>query len=127
MLGFEQRSHAGFALSQFTRNLAAIDTDLEAERDEARDRAKTATELIRSYNKQYRDDNSQKPTIYQEGDYVLVRDAQARAGENVKLKPKYKGPYEVAKSLEIIDMSCTTFPASILRLAHTTLFCLLTN
>jgi len=92
MFGFEQRSHADFPLEQYTKSLADIDTALDAERAKARDLAGTATELIRTYNKKYRDDHSKKPSVYSQGDYVMVRDLQSKPGENTKLKPKYKGP-----------------------------------
>jgi len=55
MFGFEQRSHADFALAAFTRTLAEVDSSLEEERNKARDIASTATELIRAYNKEYQE------------------------------------------------------------------------
>jgi len=39
------------------------------------------------------------PSVYNEGDYVVIRDTRAKPGENPKIKPKYKGPYLVAKTL----------------------------
>jgi len=47
----------------------------------------------------YIDNHSRKPTIYKKGDYVLIRDSRLTVGESAKLKPKYKGPYLVEKSL----------------------------
>jgi len=55
--------------------------------------------MIRQYNKAYRDAHSRKPTVYKEGDYVLIRDTRAKLGESTKIKAKYRGPYEVHKSL----------------------------
>lgn len=47
----------------------------------------------------YRDTNCKKPTRYKEGDYVLIRNDRDKIGVNTKLKPNYKGPYLIAKSL----------------------------
>lgn len=99
MLGYEQRSHEDFPLAQFTQEFVDIETDLELERNKIRDNAVEATELIRQYNKQYRDNKHAKPTKYQEGNYVMIRNMRVKPGENAKLKPSYKGPYLVAKSL----------------------------
>jgi len=65
--------------------LADIDTALDTERVRARDSASTATELIRAYNKKYRDDHFKKPSVYSNGDYVMVRDMRAKPGVNSKL------------------------------------------
>lgn len=51
-----------------------------------------------------------KPSVYNEGDYVKIRDLRVKTdentkrklkykGKNVKFKPRYKGPYVVAKCL----------------------------
>ncbi|XP_072751065.1 uncharacterized protein [Anoplolepis gracilipes] len=42
---------------------------------------------------------SKSPTKYKEGDYVLVRNRIIKLDVNTKLKPNYKGPYLIAKSL----------------------------
>lgn len=99
MLGYEQRNHEDFPLAQFTQAFLDIDTNLEAERDRVRDNAVEATDLIRHYNKQYRDNKHEKPTKYKEGTFVMIRNTRIKPGENAKLKPNYKGPYLVAKSL----------------------------
>lgn len=78
LLGFEQRSHTDFKLSQFTKILTNVDTNLDKERDDSRDQAQKANDLLRVYNKQYRDKRSKKPTIYQEGEYVLVRNLRSK-------------------------------------------------
>lgn len=79
--------------------MSGIDADLETEKREAREKAVKTIELVRNYNKKYRDSRSKKPSIYKEGEYVLIRDTRVNPGENAKLKPKYKGPYEIAKCL----------------------------
>jgi len=99
MFGFEQRSHVDYDLANFTKKLAEIDLNLEDVRNKARDVAKTATDMVRQYNKDYRDAHSRKTSKYQKGDYVLIRDTRTKPGENTKLKPKYKGPYMISKSL----------------------------
>ena len=99
MLGYDQRSHTDFPLAQFTRELTGIDEDLENNRIVRRSVAEEANELVRNYNKKYRDYKHKKPSLYKEGDYVMIRDIRVKTGENAKLKPKYKGPYMVAKIL----------------------------
>lgn len=37
--------------------------------------------------------------MYNEGDYVLMKDTCAKSGISLKLKPNYKGPYVVKKTL----------------------------
>lgn len=65
----------------------------------AETRQEAATIAIKPYNKEYRDARLRKPTIYREGDRVLVRDTQNKPGESAKFKTKYKGPYQIVKSL----------------------------
>lgn len=57
LFGFEQRSHADHLLARFVKQLSEVDSDLEDERESARDTASKAMDLIRSYNKEYRDAN----------------------------------------------------------------------
>jgi len=99
MLGYDQRSHEDYPLAQFTSVLSDIETDLEKERNKIRKVAQDATNLVRDYNKVYRETKSKKPTIYKEGDRVLIRDTRPTPGTSSKLKPNYKGPYEVRKCL----------------------------
>jgi len=99
LFGFDQRSRTDSSFADFTKALANVDTDLEIQRDNYRDKALQATEEIRNYNKIDKYKRSIKPTMYKEGDYVLVRDTRIIPGVNSKFKPKYKGPYLIAKSL----------------------------
>jgi len=99
MFGFDRKSHVDYHFARYTKQLANIDLDVENERTEACDLAATATNAIQQYNKKYREDHSRKPSVYNEGDYVVIRDTRAKPGENPKIKPKYKGPYIVAKTL----------------------------
>ncbi|KMQ88620.1 hypothetical protein RF55_11864 [Lasius niger] len=99
MLGYEQRNHADQAIASLTKSLLDVESNLELERDYSRDKALQTTNLIRNYNKVYKDANSVKPTSYKEGDYVMIRDDRNKIGVSSKLKPSYKGPYVIFKSL----------------------------
>lgn len=99
LLGFEQRNHSDFHLAQYTKALTGIDVDLEQERKRCRDNATQATDLIKRYNKEYRDQRLRTPTVYKENDFVLIRNTRNKPGENSKLKTEYKGLYIVAKVL----------------------------
>jgi len=96
LLGFDLKNHSDYQFTQFTRDLTEIDVNLESQRTAARD---TVTELLRSYNKAYSDDRFRKSTLYNNGDYMLIRDTRPTIGESTKLKPKNKGPYMVTKCL----------------------------
>lgn len=99
LFGFEQRNHCDNSLARFTQALADVETELEKERKDSRDTALHATNVLRNYNKMYRDSHCKKPTLYKDGDYILIRDDRSKIGVSSKLKPKYKGPYQVSKSL----------------------------
>jgi len=64
LFGFDQRSHTDSSFADFTKALTNVDTDLENQRDNCRDKALQATEEIRNYNKIYKDKHSIKPTMY---------------------------------------------------------------
>lgn len=98
LFGFEQRRHSDASLAEFTRKLAKIDRNLQEERDLSRNMAHKATELIRFYNKDYRDARLKKVTKYAEGDYVMIRNTRVKPGKGSKLKAKYVGPYLIKKS-----------------------------
>lgn len=53
--------------------------------------------MVKKYNKKYYDAAHKKPTMYNKGDYILVRNLQTKSGTNGILKSKYKGPYMLAK------------------------------
>jgi len=97
LLGYQQRNHKDFRLNAYIQSLLGIDKDFETER--ARDVARQATDLIKHYNKQYKDAKSKKPSIYSEGDLVLIRDTRNVPDVNQKLKANYKGPYTIKKCL----------------------------
>lgn len=78
--------------------LAEIDTNIGEQRDQARHLAQQANKRLREYNREYYNARHKKLTQYKEGDLV-IRDLQTKIGTSSKLKPKYKGPYIVAKTL----------------------------
>lgn len=98
LLGYQQRSHEDFRLNTFIQKLVGIDSDLE-NGEKARDTAHQATDLIKHYNKQYKDARTKKPSIYYEDDLVLIRDTRNTPGVNQKLKANYKRPYTIKKCL----------------------------
>ncbi|XP_029167462.1 uncharacterized protein LOC114937960 [Nylanderia fulva] len=99
LLGYEQRNHKDHAIARITKALHDVDQDLESDRSVSRDTALQTTDMIRNYNKIYKDKHSIKPTKYKKGDYVMIRNDRNKVGVSSKLKPNYKGPYLVAKSL----------------------------
>jgi len=72
-------------LARLTKALA--DTESELSVESLRDKARRTTEAIRSYNKCYKDARYKKPSIYNEGDFVLIRDSRPKPGE-CKIKAK---------------------------------------
>lgn len=99
LLGYEQQRHEDKNLKDYLDCLLEIDNNMCEQREEARDIAIQANNKLREYNKAYYDRHHKKPTIYKEGDRVLIRDLQAKAGTSKKLRPNYKGPHEIAKVL----------------------------
>ncbi|KOC60374.1 hypothetical protein WH47_08502 [Habropoda laboriosa] len=49
----------------------------------------------RAYNKKHK-----RPTVYQVGDYVVIRNTDTTPRVNKKLIPKFKGPYTIKKILD---------------------------
>lgn len=100
LLGYEQRNHSDSSLKDLIEQLAKIEIDIEKERQHARDVTKEATDKIRNYNKIYYDNKHRLPSVYTEGDFVLIRDLQTKPGQNKKFKAAYKGPYMIVKALK---------------------------
>jgi len=100
LFGYDQHCcHADSKLVKFLNNLANIELNSDEQRENERKIAKEATDKLRNYNKAYYDKRHKVPSIYNLGDYVLIRDTFVKPGENKKLKPSYKGPYMIAKKL----------------------------
>lgn len=79
--------------------MAKIDLDFIKNREDARITAIKTANRFKKYNKFYYDEKQFRPSIYKPGDFVLIRDSFLKPGEDVKLKPKYKGPYMISKVL----------------------------
>lgn len=99
-LGYDQRGHTDSKLVRSLDNLARVKLDTESVRQDAQRLAAETTNRIKSYNKTYYDGHHRKPTKYHPGDYVMIRDSNVKPGEDKKFKPRYKGPYLVAKVLD---------------------------
>ncbi|XP_020296207.1 uncharacterized protein LOC109861101 [Pseudomyrmex gracilis] len=110
LLGYDCKNHADKDLAELTRQLTQQDTDLPTEKDVNRDIAVEASEKLRLYNKQYYDSKHTKPSQYQSGDYVMVRDLHNKPGENSKFKSAYKGPYMISKVLNKNRFVVTDIP-----------------
>lgn len=101
-MGYDQRNHSDAELVKCLNHFAKIDWNFEQERDAARELALDATSKIKDYNKIYYDKKHKKPSQYIPGDFVMIRDATIKPGEDKKLKgPIYKGLYRIAKSLDL--------------------------
>lgn len=98
LLGFDQRNHEDALLVECLKKIAETDLNPDKERESCRQLALDTIHKIKNYNKIYYDKRHLKPSVYKKGDYVLIKDV-IKPGESKKLKPKYKGPYLVAKVL----------------------------
>lgn len=91
----QQRRITSDAVQYFQDLLDSPDQEnLKLARDEAADRIRT----VQDYNKRRHDSKSLK-TVFCEGDLVVIRSVPV-VGENKKLKPRFKGPYQVKKVLD---------------------------
>ncbi|KMQ90234.1 retrovirus-like pol polyprotein, partial [Lasius niger] len=98
-LGYDQRGHTDTKLIQFLNKLAKTELDPNTVRVDAQRLASETIDKVKLYNKGYYDKHHKKPTKYNTGDYVMIRDTSIKPGESKKLKPCYKGPYLVSKVL----------------------------
>jgi len=82
-------------------NIAESELSFEQDRDVARQLALETTNKIKEYNKLYYDGKHKKPSQYNPGDYVLIKDSVLKFGESKKLKSRYKEthPYMITKIL----------------------------
>lgn len=99
LFGYDQRNHTDSQMVQYLNKLANIELNSEMKRQDAREIAIEATNKIKEYNKSYYDERHKKPSIYKTDDFVMIRDAGLKPGEDSKLKPKYKGRYVVTMVL----------------------------
>lgn len=101
LLGYEQRNHTecDSHLKEVVNELVNIESNSEESRQKSKEVVFEVANKIKMYNKNYYDSRHKKPTPYRIGDYVLIRNLQAKKGESRKIKPSYKGLYMVAKIL----------------------------
>ncbi|CAL1672454.1 unnamed protein product [Lasius platythorax] len=99
LLGYEQRKHTDASLIKALNKIAKIELDAVENREASRKLALNTEEKIKNYNKVYYDKKHRKPTLYAQGDLVLIKDSTIKPGEEKKFKSAYKGPYRIAKVL----------------------------
>lgn len=99
LLRYELLSHSDARLIDTLNKIANIELNCEQERDASRELANVISNKIRNYNKIYYDKHHKKFTNYKIGDYVLIRDTGLKPDKDKKLKPNYKGLYQIAKVL----------------------------
>lgn len=99
MFDFDQRNHDDHELIKYLSHIAEKKINNDLVRSVERQLAVKATNHLKRYNKKYYDKKHLKPSLYKEGDYVMIRDTTVKPGENRKFKAKYKGPYMVDKVL----------------------------
>lgn len=91
LLGYDQHRHSDKQLKDFFDCFLRNENNLVEQRDTLRNIASEANKKLREYNKIYYDKKHKKPTVYETGDLVLIRDLQPKIVVNKKLKPNYKG------------------------------------
>jgi hypothetical protein len=99
LLGYDQRNHTDRDLQWKIKALLEIDEDLDKQRATLRDCAQEANRNLQLYNKAKYDKKHKKPTLYQPGDLVMIRNMSVKPGINQKLLPKFRGPYQVKRAL----------------------------
>lgn len=96
LFGVRQRIHVEPDLERFLENLnQKADRDIEKIRSDAVEKIKQ----LQEYNKKKYDAKCKRNTVYEQGDLVAIRTVKV-AGENSKLKAKYRGPYQIKKVLD---------------------------
>lgn len=94
LFGIDQRGSVDDLVKEY------LDTNVNVkDRDLIDIRAKSSEKIasLQEYYKNYFDKKHKKPTVYKEGDRVLLRNYDSTAGTSKKLIPQYKGPYVIAK------------------------------
>ena len=59
---------------------------------------KEAHEILRKQQMKIREEDSEEPPLFSEGDLAWLGNKRRRKGENPKLQPKYVGPYAILQS-----------------------------
>jgi len=60
---------------------ALVEVSIENERSKVRDTAEIASKLLKEYNCVYRNIHSEKPSVYNVGDYMLIHDTQNKGNK----------------------------------------------
>lgn len=97
LFGCEQYGFADDDLRTYFQNYEGLDKN----RDQLREIAIDKTRELQEYNKRIYDRNHKKPYSYKVGDYVMLKNVVTTPGVNQKLLPKWKGPYQVDKVLDL--------------------------
>lgn len=79
------------------RNLLDIEENRNLE--VIREESSINIEKSQVYNKKYFDQKHKKPTKYNKGDLVMIKNTDVSVGVNKKIIPKFKGPYIIHKIL----------------------------
>lgn len=95
LLGYDQKRQLDEGLKQLLKQLQNIMDNYDEARVKTRNTAQIVNRTMQEYNKVRYDKRHKKCSIYKAGDLVLLRKLQNKPGENQKLVPKYKGPYQV--------------------------------
>lgn len=99
LFGVKMRNHPDAELVNFLNSIAKIDLNVQRDRDIVRELAIESTNKIKEYNKMYYDERHKKPSQYNVGNYIAIKDSSLKPGEDKKLKPVYRGPYLISKIL----------------------------
>ncbi|XP_018397611.1 PREDICTED: uncharacterized protein LOC108775678, partial [Cyphomyrmex costatus] len=99
LLGYDQSNHSDNKLIDYFSDLLKDSFQSDNDRETARQLAIDTTNKIKHYNKIYYDLAHKTPSVYNAGDYVMIRDTLVKPGEDRKFKIPYKGPYLVDKVL----------------------------
>ncbi|KYQ47205.1 hypothetical protein ALC60_13775 [Trachymyrmex zeteki] len=100
LVGYDLRGRSDSSFTEFVKEIAQIDSDLERQCITNREAAVEATRQLQNYNKQYYDRRHRRPTLYKKDDLVFVKDNRPKPGVNQKLRSKYRGSYMVTKVLD---------------------------
>ena len=96
LFGIDQNGKVNDYIKEFVESSINEDTrDLKT----IREKAKEKTEKSQGFYKKHADKKCKEAHSYELGDYVMKKNFDSTVGYSSKLKPRYKGPYEVVKIL----------------------------
>lgn len=76
--GYDQRGHSDRELQEAIREMLKIDTEIYEQRAKLRDSASEANRKLQLYNQTYYNSKHRKPSLYREGDLVMIRSEHTR-------------------------------------------------